>query len=161
MTSLGTWLKDLFSRERRRAKRKITKSLVAYFWDGAEPVAHTVRDVSTAGFYLLTEQRWYRGTMIRMTFQEKGSSDKETGNSIEIMARVIRSGQDGVGFAFVLQHQDDFHPSKAVDMKALKRFLQNSGANHEDESVTRRKRPSSDHLGSVYDLPHGFRGLCG
>ena len=122
MNSLGVWLKDLLSRERRKAKRNNSVSMIAYFWDGAAPTAHTVRDASTTGFYLLTEQRWYRGTMIKMTLQEKGTSNG-TSRSIEIVARVIRSGEDGVGFAFVMQNQDNSYPPKKVDMKALKKFL--------------------------------------
>jgi hypothetical protein len=128
--SLGVWLKDLISRERRRARRKNLSVLVAYYWDGAAPVAHTVRDVSTTGFYLLTEQRWYRGTMLRMTLQDSSMSSNGENRSIEVLARVIRSGEDGVGFAFVQQHYDDSYSPKKADMKNLGRFLR--GIKHDD-----------------------------
>ena len=123
MGSLGVWLKDLISRERRRAKRKNSSALVAYYWDGSAPVAHTVRDASTSGFYLLTDQRWYRGTMIRMTLQEKSISSNGKGRSIEVLARVIRSGTDGVGFAFVMGNYDEFSQSGTKGSMALKSFL--------------------------------------
>jgi hypothetical protein len=123
MGSLGVWLKDLITRERRRAKRKNSSALVAYYWDGSAPVAHTVRDASTSGFYVLTDQRWYRGTMIRMTLQEKSVFSNGNGRSIEVLARVMRAGEDGVGFAFVQQQYDSSYPPKKVDMKALGRFL--------------------------------------
>lgn len=124
MGTLGVWLKDLISRDRRIAKRKDSLSLVAYFWDGAAPVAHPVRDASTAGFYLLTEHRWYPGTMIRMVLQEKNISDSETARSIEVVAKVVRTGKEGVGFAFVAPHRDHSDSSKTVDPKTLGKFLQ-------------------------------------
>jgi hypothetical protein len=123
MGSLGVWLKDLITRERRRARRKNLSVLVAYYWDGATPVAHTVRDVSTTGFYLLTEQRWYRGTMLRMTLQETSKSGNGKDRSIEVLARVIRSGEDGVGFAFVMRDYDGTSQYGPKDTKALKKFL--------------------------------------
>lgn len=125
MGSLGVWLKDLISRERRRARRKSSSALVAYFWDGSAPMAHTVRDASTTGFYLLTEQRWYRGTMIRMRLQETSKSTNGEGRSIEVLARVIRSGEDGVGFAFVMRNYDDSSQYGRKGAKALKQFLRN------------------------------------
>jgi hypothetical protein len=123
MGSLGVWLKDLISRERRRAKRKNSSTLVAYYWDGSAPVAHTVRDASTTGFYLLTDQRWYRGTMIRMRLQAKSSSNNGEGRSIEVLARVIRSGEDGVGFAFVMRNYDDSSQYGQKGAKELIKFL--------------------------------------
>jgi hypothetical protein len=123
MSSLGVWLKDLISRERRRARRKNSAALVAFYWDGSAPVAQTVRDVSTTGFYVLTDQRWYRGTMIRMTLQEKSTSGNGKGRSIEILARVIRSDADGVGFAFVMRNYDDSTQHGEKGTKALKKFL--------------------------------------
>jgi hypothetical protein len=123
MGSLGVWLKDLISRERRRARRKNSSALVAYYWDGSAPVAHTVRDASTTGFYLLTDQRWYRGTMLRMRLQETSKSRNGEGRSIEVLARVIRSGEDGVGFAFVMRNYDDSSQYGGKGTKALKHFL--------------------------------------
>jgi PilZ domain-containing protein len=123
MSSLGVWLKELLSRERRGAERRNSTSLVAYFWDGGAPAAHAIRDVSTAGLYLLTPHRWYPGTMIEMTLQKKGVLNNEKDRAIKITAKVIRHGADGVGFAFVLPHNSGFDGSKKVDMTALKRFL--------------------------------------
>jgi hypothetical protein len=124
MNSPRVWLKKLFSRERRRAKRSHSVSLVAYYWDGAAPVAHVIRDISTSGLYLLTEQRWYPGTVIDMSLQKKGVSGNEEDHAIRITARAIRFGKDGVGLAFVLPYSQVPDPSKGVDLKTLKRFLQ-------------------------------------
>ena len=143
MGSLGVWLKDLISRERRRARRKNLSVLVAYYWDGAAPVAHTVRDASTTGFYLLTEQRWYRGTMLRMTLQDTSKSSSGKDRSIEVLARVIRSGEDGVGFAFVMRDYDDSSQNGQKDAKALRNFLrglEETGRHALIEDVSRRLR---------------------
>ena len=63
------WLEQLIAKdkERRRAERQPAPPLVVYYWDGAAPAAHAVRDVSLTGMYLATEQRWYPNTLIRMT----------------------------------------------------------------------------------------------
>jgi hypothetical protein len=124
MNAPRVWLKKLFSRERRRAKRSHSVSLVAYYWDGAAPVAHVIRDISTSGLYLLTEQRWYPGTVIDMSLQKKGVSGNEEDHAIRITARAIRFGADGVGLAFVLPYSHVPDASKGVDLKTLKRFLQ-------------------------------------
>ena len=122
MSTLGAWLKNLLSRERRGAQRKDSISLDAYYWDGAAPVAHPVRDISMTGLYLVTEQRWYPGTMIEMTLQKRGVLDSEKDRSIRIMATVVWHGVDGVGFEFSLPHHNS-NAAKDGDGKALKRFL--------------------------------------
>ena len=35
--------------------------MAAYYWNGAAPKAHTVRDISSTGLYVVTEERWYPG----------------------------------------------------------------------------------------------------
>jgi hypothetical protein len=123
MNPLAIWLKKLISRERRRARRMPSLSLVAHYWDGAAPVAHVVRDISMAGFFLLTDQRWYPGTVIRMTLTYRDLPDTDKHRSIQVLGKVVRSGGDGVGCAFVLS---DGHPSASEDelsSKTLNKFL--------------------------------------
>ena len=123
MNSLRGWFEKLFSRERRRANRKPSVSLVAHYWDGAAPVAHVVRDVSMTGLFLVTEQRWYPGTVIRMTLNHTDLPDADKHRSIQVLAKVTRTGSDGVGCSFVLS---DGHPSASTDdlnSKTLHKFL--------------------------------------
>lgn len=94
-------LEWLWPNERRRGKRRQVTRLAAYFWDGAEPRPHGVRDISSRGMYLLTGQRWYRNTLVRMTLVRSDRSEEESGRSIQLTARVVRSGNDGVGLEFV------------------------------------------------------------
>jgi PilZ domain len=124
MNEPGNWLKKLFSRERRRATRKSCVSLVAYYWDGAAPVAHAIRDVSLTGLYLLTDERWYPGTVIEMSLQKTGDSGNEQDRAIRIMVRAIRLDSDGVGLAFVLPYRYGPDLPQEVNIKVLKRFLQ-------------------------------------
>jgi PilZ domain len=123
MNPLRVWFDKLFSRERRRAHRKPSVSLVAHYWDGAAPVAHVVRDVSMSGLFLVTEQRWYPGTVIRMTLNYTDLPDADKHRAIQVLAKVTRAGGDGVGCSFVLS---DGHPSTSTDelnSKTLNKFL--------------------------------------
>ena len=123
------WLDWLLSDERRLARRRKALPLVAYYWDGAQPISHSVRDVSTTGFYLFTEHRWYLGTILAVTLQrtEAGSEDPE--RAISVNAKVVRSGADGVGFEFLMREGEKDPrglpglPAPLLDKKHLKSFL--------------------------------------
>jgi len=77
----------------------------------------------------LTERRWYLGTLIIMTLQMTDSTHADGENAIAVLAKVIRSGPDGVGFKFVFTMPADarnvktFDGSRLADKKALSRFL--------------------------------------
>ena len=121
--SLLEWI---WSGERRQGKRKHVGTLAAYYWDGAEPRPHRVRDISSRGMYLLTAQRWYRNTLLQMTLVRSDRPEDEAGRSIRITARVVRSGSDGVGFAFVFPAGSDrVEPTFDSDatQQSLKKFL--------------------------------------
>jgi hypothetical protein len=102
MKSVNRWLESLSSRERRKAPRREVPNLVAHYWDGAAPLAHRIRDISTSGLYLLTEQRWYPGTLVRILLQRTGVAETDPDRSITVNAKVVRSGSDGVGLTLVL-----------------------------------------------------------
>jgi hypothetical protein len=150
MSPVRSWLERLWAQEkrlwteaeqawsdRRLASRQMSPPLKAYYWDGQEPVSHPVRAVSLSGMYLVTEQRWYPHTMVRMTLVRTDKADGDPGRSIEVLGRVARSGTDGVGLAFILhnattpRNRDD--PNDAVaDAKTLREFLPtNAGAVHQ------------------------------
>ena len=122
------WLDWLLSEERRRARRRKSIPLVAYYWDGAQPVAHQVIDASPSGIYLLTDHRWYPGTILAMTLQRTGVEAGEPERAIAVNVKVMRSGEDGVGFEFVLPDKDSKQkpvslPAEAIDKKQLQSFL--------------------------------------
>jgi hypothetical protein len=73
---------------------------VVYFFTGSAPVAHPVKNISTNGFYVFTEERWYPDTIIRITFSDQREPSREY--SLTVHARVARRDRDGVGLQFVL-----------------------------------------------------------
>jgi hypothetical protein len=100
--------------------------LAAYFWTGGAPLEHAVRDISPSGIYVLTDERWYPGTVVRMTLTDRREPTAE--RSITVNASVRRWGNDGVGLQFVMQ--DDGHGLLAdgavqgVDKEQIEQFLQ-------------------------------------
>jgi hypothetical protein len=112
--------------EHRKAPRLKSPPLVAYYWNGAAPMSHEVQNISSVGFYLLTEERWHLGTIITMTLQRAASAPAKSGqeNHIAVRSKVIRVGEDGVGFAFIPQEPETAHLTNVpAGKKAISRFL--------------------------------------
>jgi hypothetical protein len=140
-TPSKSWLQRLLLSEPsdpRKAERVALPWLVAYFFTGARPVAHDIRDISVTGVFVFTEDRWYPGTVVRITLTDK--RNPTAARSLTINAEVIRAADDGVGFQFVLKDgKDSRHASASgVDRQAqgvyraeAEEFLQrmSSGAN--------------------------------
>jgi hypothetical protein len=125
---VGGWFERLFTRDRRQAKRHTSLPLVAYYWDGAEPVAHGILDASLSGLYLLTKQRWYPGTVVTVTLQRARAAANDPDRSIAVNAKVVRSGSDGVGLAFMPSPPQESRGTatsamRAADTKTLQRFF--------------------------------------
>jgi hypothetical protein len=152
MKPVSRWLELLSSRERRRAKRHESPNLVAHYWDGAAPSAHDIRDISSTGFYLMTEQRWYPGTVITMSLQKTDVADTDPDRSIMVNGKVVRLGTDGVGLALVMSEK---HPASATqtfgpdgtDRKTFRRFLDRLiGNRFDDEYLPGRQQTEADSL---------------
>jgi hypothetical protein len=145
MGSIRSWFKRLLSYDHRQGERLDAPLLVAYYWDGSIPTAHKIRDISTTGFYLLTSERWHLGTIVTMTLQRSDTAPANPGEEryisvpsgehyISVHSRVVRLGEDGVGFAFVPVESKRFgaaqisrriqtSKSKVADKKTLSKFL--------------------------------------
>jgi hypothetical protein len=136
MGSIRSWFKRLLSYDHRQGERLEAPLLVAYYWDGSIPTAHKIRDISSTGFYLLTTERWHPGTVVTMTLQrsDTGTVNPSGEHYISVHSKVVRLGEDGVGFAFVpleTKRSDSTKASKRVrtskskpaDKKALRKFL--------------------------------------
>jgi hypothetical protein len=130
-TSLAARIKRWFSSDSessQRSNRKVLPGLVAYHWSGGAPQPYRLGNISESGFFLLTDERPYPGTLMLMTLQRTGSRGENLGNSIAVYSKVIRWGPDGVGFAFVPVESKDpknaGRPSTAgADNESLDRFL--------------------------------------
>jgi hypothetical protein len=113
----------------RRTPRESLPGLTAYFWTGGTPEPHAIRDVSANGLYVVTEERWYPGTQIRMTLTRKQAGMDEAERSIFVQARAVRWGNDGVGLEFVLPDSRNLPRGQApvadgADRQAFEEFLE-------------------------------------
>jgi hypothetical protein len=103
------WLERFLSAEpddKRTALRESIPGLTAFFFTGGAPVPHGLRDVSETGMFVLTEERWYPGTVVRITLTDQREPTAE--RSFTVSAVVMRWGNDGVGLHFVFQDKKDF-----------------------------------------------------
>jgi hypothetical protein len=129
MNPVSRWLELLSSRERRKAQRQESPHVVAHYWDGAAPLPHRIRDISSTGLYLLTEQRWYPGTVIRLVLQRSSAAETDPDRSITVNATVVRSGSDGVGLSLLLPRNQVTRAKRTLDTTqadatTFRRFLQ-------------------------------------
>jgi hypothetical protein len=125
------WLQRWFSpepAEPRKSPRDPVAGLTAHFFTGGAPVAHEIRDFSATGLYVVTTERWYLGTVIRMTLSKPDIGQAPSERSITIEARSVRWGNDGVGLEFVIaparkSGRGKPSPLDPVDRAQLERFL--------------------------------------
>jgi uncharacterized membrane protein (UPF0127 family) len=89
--------------DKRFIPREVLPGLDAFYWTGDAPKAHRIKDISPSGLYLITEERWYPGTLILMTLQAAGDMDGSVERSIAVHSRAVRWGNDGVGMQFIPQ----------------------------------------------------------
>lgn len=85
----------------RLSQRKRWPHLSAVETETESTALHAVRDISTTGLYLLTEERWPLGTRVRMNLQRTDGLDDATMIPTTMELRVSRWGSDGVGLEFV------------------------------------------------------------
>jgi PilZ domain len=107
MTGPKDWLENFLKHysqgtERRSSARQSVDQFAAYRWNGSSLKQESVRDISSTGLYILTEERWQPGTLLFLTLQREGPLEMNPEGRIEVQARVARHGEDGVGLAFVL-----------------------------------------------------------
>ncbi|MFZ1083819.1 MAG: hypothetical protein WAN35_02500 [Terracidiphilus sp.] len=115
--------------EKRKSPRDGASGLAAYYWTGAAPAAHNVKDIGASGLYVVTEERWYPGTLILMTLQKSHDGEAQVEKSVSVHCRAVRWGNDGVGLQFV--PKDDPAARKGlnelvngVNKKELDQFLE-------------------------------------
>jgi len=114
--------------EPRIAERLPAAGLTVHFWTGGLPQAFPVRDISATGLFVETTERWYPGTLIRMTLSKPDPGHEPAQCSIVLHCRAVWCGDDGVGVEFVFEGpkrgSKPIHPSLGpVDAKHLEAFL--------------------------------------
>ena len=125
MGFLENVLKKLTLSDHRNAERLESPLLVAYYWDGSTPSAHQIKNISSVGFYLLTEERLRPGTVITMTLQRPSAANESSSSQphLTVMSMVIRQDQDGVGFAFLPQEPKDADQARDLSRPASRRAI--------------------------------------
>jgi len=131
-----SWLQKLISPdpvEPRKNTRTSVPGLTAYFFTGSTPVAHTIRDISSSGLFVVTEERWYPGTLVQMTLKKTEEGVPRTEYSISLTVKSLRWGNDGVGVAFILRDPknptyDSIHAQGATRGE-MDQFLDRIGLN--------------------------------
>ena len=123
------WLDRWWSPDPRKAPRVNSPGLAAYYWTGAAPEPRDIRDISSTGLYVVTEERWYPGTLLLMTLQKTDVGEESAERSIAVHSRAIRWGDDGVGLQFILKNTPPPDRKKGplvegLSKKELDRFLQ-------------------------------------
>ena len=122
-----SWLARMLFHEHRKTERQRAPQLDAYYWNGANAVAHSVRDISSTGAYIVTEDRWHVGTILMMTLQSTNEyMDARPPLSISVQSKVVRSGIDGVGLTFLFPNTESAL-AHGADRKAFKAFSQSVG----------------------------------
>ena len=122
------WLERWWTPDPRKAPREAAQGMVAYYWNGAPPQGHAIRDISSTGLYVITEERWYPGTLVLMTLQKTEGGEQASERAIAVQTRAVRWGSDGVGLQFVLPEGQDVrrHNGKPLDgagKRDLEHFL--------------------------------------
>ncbi len=111
--------------------RESLPGLIAYYFTGGTPAAQEVRDISPTGVYIVTTERWYPGTVVRLTLTDR--RDPRVERSLTVNAKAVRFGSDGVGLEFILDEQkkrrekDPQLPQQTngVDIVQVVEFLRN------------------------------------
>jgi len=110
------------------AKRYSLPGLVAYYWTAGSPKVCSVGNISASGMYVQANEAWLPGSMIPMTLQDGGDPEEAGDGWIAVLVRVVRTGPDGFGLAFVFSESaqmfaDVIPPDRLANDRAMKRFL--------------------------------------
>jgi hypothetical protein len=68
--------------------------IVAYYWNGGAPQGHPVTNLTESGAHLATADRWYPGTVVRLSLRREAQT-------ISVRGRVTENNGDGVELRFV------------------------------------------------------------
>jgi hypothetical protein len=103
MKSLIEWFRKTFPDEHiPRAERRHVNGLGALHWTGKSPGLDDVKDISSSGIFIRTNERWPPGEInpIRLTLEDASADAPD--REVELNAKSVRWGEDGMGLTFVL-----------------------------------------------------------
>jgi hypothetical protein len=166
----GRWFEKFLAADTGRAERRQPDDFIAYYWNNSTLKEDPVKDVSATGVYIVTNERWPTGTIVSLTLQRQGLLERHKGRRITTKARAVRTGDDGVGLAFIVPSDHDgrtwdglvenlVEQAKLNDMAGLVRLAEAlkflgqvcpGAATHVAELV--RSRLSSPRLANAVDI---------
>lgn len=101
MSQFKSWIRRLGHPEKPRAERRTPLGLAASRTNNPATPS-TIKNISSTGLYLLTEERWPIDDLISLTIELEILPENRAEDRIPVQARVARHGEDGIGLAFVL-----------------------------------------------------------
>ena len=104
LTSFNHWLTGT-SPDARRAPRASEPPVLVFYWDGATPEGRPIRDLSATGAFIVTDERWYQGTMVRLVFRDP--RQEEGAHTATVMSRVVRPEPEGAAVQFVFTSPEE------------------------------------------------------
>jgi len=112
--------------DQRVAHRHSMPPLTAWLGMVRTSKEYKVGDVSVAGFFMLTEDRWIPGTSFPITLER--TDEASIGRILTVHATVVRVGEDGVGFTFQQNAAENAADSQTgsnmrIDLTKLAQFL--------------------------------------
>ena len=127
--------------DQRVANRHATPPLIAWLGMVRSSKEYKVGNVSVAGFYMITEDRWIPGTSFPVTLER--TDEAGIGRSLTIQATVVRVGEDGVAFTFTQKavEENADGPTGAntrVDLTKLAQFLKGPPLDEDDSDPLER-----------------------
>lgn len=120
MKRLMRWLVP----DQRVANRHTMPPVVAYLGMLRSSKLYKIGDISVAGFYMVTEERWMIGTGFPLTLER--TDEAAQGQALTVYSTVVRIGEDGVGFSFLQPKEEGSGESQEpsrMDLTKLAQFL--------------------------------------
>ena len=123
------WMKRLMRwivPDQRVANRHGMPPVVAYLGLASSTKQYKIGDISIAGFYMLTDERWIPGTGFPVTLER--TDNGAMGETLTVYSTAVRNGADGVGFTFLQpaeqeQQQGEAQGTTRMDLTKLAQFL--------------------------------------
>ena|SRR5579863_1575300 len=112
--------------DQRVANRHGMPPVVAFLGLARSSKEYKIGDISIAGFYMVTEERWIPGTGFPVTLER--TDDGAQGETLTVFCTAVRIGPDGMGFTFLQppeaeKQSGEAHGTTRMDLTKLAQFL--------------------------------------
>jgi hypothetical protein len=112
--------------DRRVANRHTMPPVIGYLGLAQTSRQYKIGDISVAGFYMITEERWVPKSGFPVTLVR--TDDAARGRALTAYCTVVRTGPDGVAFSFLEPAAEDRFAIEArakarLDLTKLAQFL--------------------------------------